>query len=104
MQSSNVSNVWRPRQAPPTGPAIDRFRRPAHTEEQTLFLRRFQSLLEKRVECAERFPVSDWRRRLIDKALYSTYRDCLDLDVGDEVRDILERGRTGARGKSVATA
>jgi hypothetical protein len=104
MQSSNVPNVWRPRHGTPGNPALDRFRRPTHTSEQTLFLRRFQDLLDKRYQYADRFPTSDWRRRLIDKALYSTYLDCLDLDVRDEVRDILERGRSGVRPKPVATA
>ena len=104
MQSSNIPNVWRPRHGTPASPALDRYRRPTHTSEQTLFLKRFQDLLEKRYQYADRVPVSDWRRRLIDKALYSTYLDCLDLDVRDEVRDILERGRTGVKAKSVATA
>jgi hypothetical protein len=103
MQSSNVSNVWRTRPGSPGSPVLDRFRRPAHTPEQALFLKRFQDLLEKRHH-ADRLPANDWRRRLIDKALYSTYLDCLDLDVGGEVRDILERGRSGTKWKPVATA
>jgi hypothetical protein len=103
MQSSNVPNVWRSRSGPLANPALDRFRRPSLTPEQALFLRRFQNLLDKRQEF-EPLPMIDWRRRLIDKALYSTYRDCLDLDVGREVRDILERGRSGANWKPVPTA
>src|SRR5262249_2786635 len=104
MQSSNVPNVWRPRHGTPGNPALDRFRRPTHTSEQALFLRRFQDLLDKRFQFADRLPASDWCRRLIDKALCSTYVDCLDLDVRDEVRDILERDRSGVKAKPVATA
>jgi hypothetical protein len=103
MQSSNVPNVWRTRSGSPGSPALDRFRRPSLTPEQALFLKRFQDLLDKRQEY-EHLAMGDWRRRLIDKALYSTYRDCLDLDVGREVRDILERGRSGAKWKPVPTA
>jgi hypothetical protein len=75
-----------------------------HTSEQTLFLKRFEALLDKHDRQADLLPGGDWRRRLIDKALYSTYCDCLDLDVRDEVRDILERGRTGTSEKPVVTA
>jgi hypothetical protein len=64
-----------------------------HTAEQTLFLRRLEDLLEKRQLHTGLHPDGDWRRRLIDKALYSTYRDCLDLSVGDEARELLQRGR-----------
>ena len=28
----------------------------------------------------------DWHMRLVNKALYSTYRDCEDLGVGEEAR------------------
>jgi hypothetical protein len=29
---------------------------------------------------------SDWHMRLVNKALYSTFRDCEDLGVGEEAR------------------
>jgi hypothetical protein len=29
---------------------------------------------------------SHWHMRLVNKALYSTYRDCEDLGVGEEAR------------------
>ncbi len=104
MQSSNIPNVWKPRNPSPASPTFDRFRRPAHTFEQALFLKRLQDLVDKRRLHAEILKEEDWRRRLIDKALYSTYRDCIDLDVRDEARDILERGRAATKGKPVATA
>jgi hypothetical protein len=104
MQSSNIPNVWRPRGTTPSNPTLDRFRRPTLTFEQALFLKRFQDLTDKRRLHAEILPEDDWRRRLIDKALFSTYRDCLDLDVSDEVRDILERGQRTVNGKGLTTA
>jgi hypothetical protein len=104
MQSSNIPNVWRPRGTTPGNPALDRFRRPALTFEQALFLKRFQDLTDKRHLHAEILPEDDWRRRLIDKALFSTYQDCLNLDVSDEVRDILVRGQQPADRKGLTTA
>lgn len=68
-----------------------RLRRTAHSTEQTLFLQRFRTLLAKRQQQIAQSATVDWRRRLIDKALYSTYRDCLGLDIGDEVREILRQ-------------
>jgi|GEM_PF-2567107 len=87
MQTSNTQHIWSPRAGTAANPFSNTFRR--HTAEQTLFLRRFQELLEKRQHYTERLVPADWRRRLIDKALYSTYIDCLNLKVGDEARDIL---------------
>ena len=91
MQTTNLSNVWGARPGPAS--SIDRLRRPAHSQEQSLFLHRFETLLSKRQQHLGRLPPGDWRMRLIDKALYSTYRDCLALSVGDEVREILRRER-----------
>ena len=45
---------------------------------------------------------NDWHMRLVNKALYSTYRDCEDLGVGEEARLLMaqqapERPRYAAR-------
>jgi len=93
MQSSNVPNVWRPRPGSAANQPFDRLPRPALSTEQSMFLKRFSDLVEKRQFNVERLADSDWRRRLVDKALFSTYRDCLDLDVGDEARVILRNGQ-----------
>lgn len=87
MQTSNTQNLWKPRTGTSPNPYSGGLRR--HSVEQSLFLRRFRDLLEKRQQYSGRFASGDWRRRLIDKALYSTYLDCLSLDVGDEAREIL---------------
>ena len=92
MQSTNVPSIWRPRSSGAQGVPVERLRRPLHTPEQVMFLRRFHDLLEKRAAYGERYPETDWRRRLIDKALYSTYCDCLELELGDEVRELLRAG------------
>ena len=87
MQTSNTQNIWNPRAGTAANPFSSNFRR--YTAEQSLFLRRFQELLDKRQHYVERLVPADWRRRLIDKALYSTYIDCLNLKVGAEAREIL---------------
>lgn len=96
MQTTNLSNVWGSRTSSSSTSSPDRLRRPARTPEQTLFLHRFELLVNKRQQHVGRLRPGDWRLRLIDKALYSTYRDCLALSVGDEVREILRHGRGGS--------
>ncbi|MBI2942477.1 MAG: hypothetical protein HYY04_18770 [Chloroflexi bacterium] len=78
-----------------SGPALQA-RRPL-TPLQLLFLRRFQSLLEKRQQYTGRVPPSDLRLHLIDKVLYSTYCDCAGCGIGDEAKDLLRRQRGMAR-------
>lgn len=96
MQSSNIPNVWRPRNNSSTNSPLERLRRSSQTIEQTMFLKRLHDLSDKRRQNADRLVASDWRRRLIDKALYSTYRDCLSLDVGEEAREILRHQQSTA--------
>jgi hypothetical protein len=98
MQSSNISNVWRPRPSTAPNSPLERFRRPTQSAEQGLFLKRLQDLLDKRRQHAGCLAGSDWRRRLIDKALYSTYRDCLSLGVGEQARDILRQPQAAPAG------
>ncbi len=56
---------------------------------QTLFLSRLQQLIARRQKSAGLLGADDWRLRLLDKALYSTYQDCVDLDVGEQARNLL---------------
>ena len=98
MQTTNLSNVWGTRTSSTPASSPERLRRPARTQEQTLFLHRFEVLLTKRQQHVGRLQPDDWRVRLIDKALYSTYRDCLDLSMGGEAREILRRERNASPG------
>jgi hypothetical protein len=86
MQTSSVHNVWRQRPGSASSQPFDRSTRPSLTPEQTLFLKRLNDLIEKRRANAGPGVPDDWRRRLIDKALYSTFQDCLGLDIGEEAR------------------
>lgn len=98
MQTTNLSNAWGTRPGLTQASTLDRLRRSVHNQEQLLFLHRFEVLLNKRGQHIGRLPRDDWRIRLIDKALYSTYQDCLALSMGDEVREILRRGRSASPG------
>lgn len=65
-----------------------------YTPMQTLFLMRVQGLINKRQQTVGLIDVKDWRIRLLDKALYSTYQDCVELGVGDEAGRLLKKMRT----------
>ena len=60
---------------------------------ESLFLMRLQNLVEQRGRYAALVGPDDWRRKLIARAIYSSYRDLADLGIAEEARAILERGR-----------
>ena len=53
---------------------------------QLHFLMRLSHLQKQRRETVNVFETTDWRVRLINKSLYSTYRDCEELGVGEEAK------------------
>jgi hypothetical protein len=61
------------------------------TPTQAFFLARLQDLIARRQQQASQVAADDWRLRLLDKAMYSTFRDCVDLGVGDDARALLRR-------------
>ena len=60
---------------------------------QQFFLARLQHLVEQRGRYASLVAPDDWRQKLIARAIYSSYRDLVDLNLAEEARSILERGR-----------
>ena len=42
--------------------------------------------------------------RLLDRSIYATYCDCLDLEMGDEARRLLDEVRAGLVAGSVGSA
>jgi len=60
---------------------------------QQFFLARLQHLVEQRGRYASLVAPDDWRQKLIARAIYSSYRDLVELDLAEEARSILERGR-----------
>lgn len=53
---------------------------------QLFFLWRLSFLQKQRREFMNVLDANDWRMRALNKALYSTYRDCVDASVGDEAK------------------
>ena len=53
---------------------------------QLHFLMRLSHLQRQRRDMVNVADGGDWHMRLVNKALYSTYRDCEDLGVGEEAR------------------
>jgi hypothetical protein len=62
-----------------------------------VFPRRLARLLRQEAFWEARVGADDWRLRLIRKAIYSTYCDCLALGRADEARSLLRQWRR-ARG------
>jgi hypothetical protein len=58
----------------------------SYTPTQLFFLMRLSFLQRQRRETVNLLDPSDWRMRLVNKALYSTYRDCVEQGVGDEAK------------------
>lgn len=58
---------------------------------QTFYLLRMMRLLKLQKEVANPLDVSDWRLRLLNKAIYSTYCDCVALSLGNEARTLMSQ-------------
>lgn len=56
---------------------------------QLFFLMRLSWLQRQRRECINVLDANDWRMRLLHKALYSTYQDCLREGVEEEAKILL---------------
>ncbi len=62
---------------------------------QRFFLKRLNRLVAVRRERAPFLDAGDFDLHLLDKAVYSTFCDCLDLGVGDEARSVLRHDYSG---------
>ena len=67
-----------------------------YTPLQSLFMMRLKSLVEKRRQHVGLLPPSDWRMRLIDKALYSSYSDCLEVGLAEQAQELIRQARQAA--------
>ena len=59
------------------------------TEMQALFLLRLRQVLDKRYGSGAG-GFSDDQRLVLDRAIYSTFCDCLELDLGEQARALLK--------------
>jgi hypothetical protein len=65
----------------------------AFTDLQVFFVERLAWLLKQRRECVNVLSPGHWQMRLIHKALYSTYRDCVETGVEDSANELFEKER-----------
>ena len=86
-------NVWTRGNSNAESTSLERLRARPYSAEQWLFLRRLESLAAKRTQNDGRLHRDDWRVRLLDKALYSTYQDCVELNLITEAREIIQQIR-----------
>ena len=67
-----------------------------YAEVQLFFLLRLERLLRLRREHATLSSSSDWWSKLLSKAIYSTYCDCIEQAVGEDARKLLARDQAAA--------
>jgi hypothetical protein len=63
----------------------------AHNAMQSHFLLRLARLLTIRRTEAASLAADDWRVRLLNKATYCTYCDCVEAGVGDDARALFQQ-------------
>lgn len=61
----------------------------SYSPTQLFFLMRLSYLQRQRRECTNVLDGGDWRMRLLNKALYSTFQDCGTAGVGEEAKLLL---------------
>jgi len=72
----------------PTAPAHTGGLR-SYTPTQLFFLTRLTGLVRQRRELVNTLEQNDWRRKLLDKALYSTFMDCSEEGLAEEAKNLL---------------
>ncbi len=68
-----------------------------YSELQLFFLLRLERLLRIRREHAALSNSADWWAKLLSKAIYSTYCDCIELGVGEDARNLFTRDQAAAQ-------
>jgi len=68
-----------------------------YTEVQLFFLLRLERLLRVRREHSALANSNDWWGKLLNKAIYSTYCDCIELGVGEDARSLFARDQAAAQ-------
>ncbi len=62
-----------------------------YSEIQLFFLLRLERLLRLKREHATLSSASDWWTKLLSRAIYSTFCDCIEQGVGEDARKLLAR-------------
>lgn len=61
----------------------------SYAPTQLFFLTRLSWLIRQRRELINTLDPNDYRAKLLNKALYSTFLDCVEEGVGDEAKNLL---------------
>ncbi len=63
---------------------------------QEHFLRRLEELLAKRDELLSQGSSAPVQRKVLDKAIYATFTDCVKVGAGEQAQSLLDAHRTHA--------
>jgi hypothetical protein len=66
----------------------------SYSNTQLFFLTRLSWLVKQRRETANTLDSTHWQSKLLNKALYSTYLDCVEEGVGDEAKRLLAQNQS----------
>ncbi len=69
-----------------------------YSELQLFFLLRLERLMRVKREHATLSNSGDWWAKLLSRAIYSTYCDCIEQGVGEDARKLLARDQASAEG------
>lgn len=58
---------------------------------QLLFLLRLSRLLRQREEYSKLLSPDDWRMKLFNKSIYSTFCDCVEQGTGDDAKSLFQQ-------------
>lgn len=67
----------------------------SYSQTQRFFIHRLMYLLDLRRKSEA---TEDWKLHLLDMAIYSTFVDCLELEVGDDARALLHKQEATKQG------
>ena len=69
----------------------------SYSPTQLHFLMRLSHLQRQRRDMVNVADGNDWHMRLVNKALYSTFRDCEELGMGEEARLLMAQQQAPER-------
>ena len=68
-----------------------------YSDMQLFFVLRLERLLRVRRDHAAISNSNDWWAKLLSRAIYSTYCDCIEQGVGEDARNLLSRDQAAAQ-------
>ena len=62
-----------------------------YSSVQLFFIIRLSKLIGQRRDCERALDTDDWRMNLLNKSIYSAYRDCVELGIGEDARTLFRQ-------------